>query len=521
MKVANFFDRTVTAALQVLQGIDADVLKSRLKKMSVVLAFDAVAASTSEGVTTLELATDLLARFYSGILLHCLDADAGTLVLSERLARNARAIHREIDIKVRASKCSFCLSVGATHPMLGIPTMFLGSAGWTAKLGVDGPVGSLDTGNPFGAAAAACVGVANAFRANFTADLAGAPLDGSLDFDVLHHRLEACGVAPILPAGLDLGDTHLVGLGAIGRAASWTLSRAVGLRGRIEGIDHDEIDLSNLQRYVGSVQADQDRRRKKTASAEKMFTDSSITFRGHTKTWGQYLAHTANFDLDRVAVALDTPEDRIAVQASLPRRLLNAWTQPGDLGVSHHDFLEGPCLACLYLPEKEVPSISQLVAEALGLPEPEIRVLLHLNFKVDDNFIARIAAATGVAARVLDRFKHLPLLTFYSKAVCGTAHFRRHGGGSRGEMAVPMAFQSALAGVLLAAEIIADAAPLRTQAVGAVTKINLLKPLGPYMVSPTAKHSSNRCLCQDNTYVAVYRRKHDNDDRPDAPPAVA
>jgi hypothetical protein len=38
--------------------------------------------------------------------------------------------------------------------------------------------------------------------------------------------------------------------------------------------------------------------------------------------------------------------------------------------------------------------------------------------------------------------------------------------------------------VLLAAEIVADAAPLRTHAVGAVMQINRLKPLGDTWLRP-------------------------------------
>ena len=52
-------------------------------------------------------------------------------------------------------------------------------------------------------------------------------------------------------------------------------------------------------------------------------------------------------------VALDSPEARIAVQASLPGPLYNAWTHPADVGWSRHErFGEDPCLACLYWPDE-------------------------------------------------------------------------------------------------------------------------------------------------------------------------
>ena len=50
------------------------------------------------------------------------------------------------------------------------------------------------------------------------------------------------------------------------------------------------------------------------------------------------------------------------VRRLCPRRVANAWTQPGDLGVSSHDFLEGACVNCLYLPDGEQKNEDQIIA---------------------------------------------------------------------------------------------------------------------------------------------------------------
>ena len=73
--------------------------------------------------------------------------------------------------------------------------------------------------------------------------------------------------------------------------------------------------------------------------------------------------------------------DRRAVQASLPEWIGNAWTQPGDLGVSLHRFQAGACLSCLYLPAHATPSEDAIVAEALRIPDHvmEIRKSLHFS----------------------------------------------------------------------------------------------------------------------------------------------
>ena len=507
MRVANFFDRNLAAVAEILRGIDPTALQARLSKLAVAVAFDHTAATTSEGVTTLELAVDLLARFYSGLSIRPLDACAETSSLAARLGKAASAIHPGIDLRVKPSKVALCLVVGSLAPSTNTPTIFLGSCGWTALLDSAEPVGSLNSGNPFGAAAAACLGVANTFRMIFSDEFANAPPDGRVELDVLHHRLARCPTVAELPP-IDLESTHLVGLGAIGRATAWTLSRAENLSGELNGVDHETIERTNLQRYVGTTQADQANARLKTRSVKKMFESTKVAFVEHSSTWGQYLAGRGDFRLRRVAVALDTAEGRIAVQASLPYRLLNAWTQPGDLGVSRHTFTSGPCLACLYLPDGKVRNFSENVADALRLPEMEIREKLHVGFRVDRAFLERVSEATGVSIDILRKFEHEPLSTFYSKAVCGTAHFNTSRGSDLGALAVPMAFQSAFAGILLAVEILADSAALRSLPMQSVTKINLLKPLGSYLMEPSAKHRSRRCLCQDEAYIAAYHLKY-------------
>lgn len=414
-----------------------------------------------------------------------------------------------------------CLVVGGSSPSIDAPTVFLGSRGWTARLDPDNPVGSLDSGNPFGAAAAACIGVANAFRIVFSDLLPDAPPDRAIEFDILYHRLEPAVIGPELPSVVDLDGTYLVGLGAIGRAAAWSMARAPALRGRLHAVDHETIEDTNLQRYVASTQEDARFSVAKTRSVSGMFRGSAVELVEHPLTWGQYLQSRGTRELDRVAVALDTAEDRIAVQTALPRRVLNAWTQPGDLGVSRHTFTSGPCLACLYLPDGEVASLSTLVADAIRLPEREVRELLHAGFRVDAAFLARVASTANVPLDALLPFDGLPLRSFYSKAVCGTTWFGPTAGGDRGALAVPMAFQSALAGVLLAVEIVADAASLRAATMHPVTKIDLLRPLGRYLTEPAAKHLSGRCICQDATYLAVYDQKYATDEPARGPHSLA
>ena len=512
MTLANFFERTATSVSSVLQGADPTWLRNKLKKLNVCIAFDDTAATSSEGNVALDLATDLFARFYPSINFIELEKTERTVAVTARLKALAKAIHPRIDFSVKETKLCGCLVVGRSRPTLEVPTIFVGSNGWTASVRYEGPSSSANTDNPFGASAAACLGVAGLFRMIFADELQISTTERPFDFDVLHHKNTASSAEAMLPKRIDLGRSHLVGLGAIGRATCWTLARVDGLCGELHGVDGEKIELSNLQRYLGATQSDaQKGGRKKTTSVARMFAETkSVDFRfiEHPLTWGDYLRARGDFGLSRVAVALDTAKDRIAVQASLPRRLFNAWTQPGDLGVSRHvDFANGPCLACLYWPKGEVKSLSVLVSESLCLPEPEIRTLLHINFRVDANFLRRVSEAANVPLDELFPFINEPIRSFYSKAVCGTTHFKADRIGIRGETAVPMAFQSALAGVLLAAEIVADVTSLRTLPMAPITNLNLLAPIGSHFHTPAAKLPTGQCICQDEIYQRAYRMK--------------
>src|SRR5262249_29171108 len=151
---------------------------------------------------------------------------------------------------------------------------------------------------------------------------------------------------------------------------------------------------------------------------------------------------------------------RVNAQASLPRWIANAWTQPENIGVSRHpSLLDGPCVACLYMPSGRRKNLDELVAESIGLADPvglrEVRALLHTGQPVGAAFIASISAKTGAPSDLLRQFEDQPLRAFYSRAVCGGLLIGFSGGNARVE--VPMAFQSAAAGIMLAAELIADA----------------------------------------------------------------
>ncbi|TNC65786.1 E2 ligase fold family C protein [Rubellimicrobium roseum] len=514
MALANFFDRSLLSAVQVLQGSNPAELRARLEAHIVELAFDGLAAGAAEGRAGLDLAVRLLARLYPTIRLTPLDK--GAEALAGELITLALSINHDLET-APAGESTVRLIFGGSPAREGPPTIYGGSEGWLAKVSTRGPVGVGGTALPFGAGAAACLGAANVFRSIF-ADLlpASAGLDADARLSLLDFSTGAAATQGDDAPDVDLGLTHLAGLGAIGNGVIWALARMPHLTGALHLVDHEVVDLSNLQRYVLARQSDVGRVKVEIAREALLAGRTSLVPVPFHQRWAEYIAGQGHRPMARVVTALDTAKDRIAVQASLPARILNAWTQAGDLGVSQHGFLgDEACLACLYLPQGAVSNEDEVIARALALPL-EQPVLLDLRERlvngqaVGETFVRDAAARLGLEPASLLGFSGEPLRQFYAKAVCGAQVIQPQAG--RGPVEVPLAFQSAMAGVMLAANLVAEAGGLRASPLKTTTVLDMMRPLGRRLgirVLKPAPTAAANCICQDPDFIAAYRRKHD------------
>lgn len=118
-------------------------------------------------------------------------------------------------------------------------------------------------------------------------------------------------------------------------------------------------------------------------------------------------------------------------------------------------------------------------------------------------FLERIAAAAGLSYDKLSSFEGRPLRELYQEGVCGgrVMEFRQAALEAKAE--VPMGFQSALAGILLAAEL-ARPEPLPHT----VTQIDLLSTFPERPGHPRAKTLTPRCLCLDEDFIEVFNQKY-------------
>jgi molybdopterin/thiamine biosynthesis adenylyltransferase len=285
-----------------------------------------------------------------------------------------------------------------------------------------------------------------------------------------------------------------------------------GVAGTVHVIDEQLISLSNLQRYILTTESDEGRI--KVELGAQHFEESIIKVEPYPRDWKNYCAHLNHQIPEVIITALDSANDRITVQAALPKTILNGFTEEGLLGVSRHwNFLGEACLACMYLPSRPKLSRAMEVAQNLGIVNSErtVREYLYYNRDVDASLLKLISDANGIPMEQLSNFVGTPMSEFYSNFVCGGI-FLKLKGDSKVEQKIeaPLAFQSAFAGILLASELFLWRAGYRKEAFANVTHFYPLLAINstsnPYHHS-LAKDVTGRCLCSDADFRSVYQTK--------------
>lgn len=499
MALADYYRRGAVAASQVLTGFDEAAFRSRLEATPVVVAVDRHAARSPDANHLLELLVRLLSRLYPSL---CLAGSEGTAALRDRLATLARGVNPLIELSDSPHGNAVGLAVGRRRWRIRT-LQYVGASGWDAFLDRSDPQPIGPDSNPFGAGAAAALAAGWLFRHLFTAS----GTEDSVVFSTLDGGRRLTRGAPRPRAVMDV-PAALVGVGAIGNAAVWALARTE-LEGQLHLIDPESIELSNLQRYVLALRSDEGASKVAVGVRELVGPLSPVDF---GVSWREYISSAPNTP-SRVLLALDNANDRRLAQGGLPRWIANGWTQPGDLGVSTHPRFggDGACVACLYLPDRPVPNADEVVAAALNIVDRvlDVRTLLHTNGPVPDELLTLIADRLGRPQELVAPYAGRPIRELYVEGVCGGAVLPLGGlGATPTEMHVPMAHQSALAGVLLGAALVRSVLgrdPGTTQA----TRVNVLRPLGEDLTQATRRRGDGRCICDDRDFVRRYSDKWD------------
>jgi len=464
------------------------------------------------------LSVNLCARLYPQL----------RVVAPSRVVDESQALALQIN-----PACDFVVGEGVTDadlawacPGRGPKSVVVAPVGWEVLIDLP-EAGRVRSTNMLASLAGAAIGTAELFRQVFAEFLPKGRVGPSPGrFNVLTHG-PTSAMLPDLPPDIPLGRVHLVGAGAVGQAAVYALAR-VSATGTIIVVDPQEVAISNLQRYVLAM--DGDVGTSKCAIVERTLKNKLETV-SVPASWSLDRPETQNAEV--ICAAVDSEDIRIALQASLPRRVYNAWTQPDDIGWSRHErFGVDPCVACLYWPARPRPSYHELVARAIR--QHELRTLSYLSAKIpvdvplqgaqvprlqgypvpaeasawtERSLLEDVAAQLGVSDEDVKIWKGRLLSDLYHEGICGGALVRRQQGDISVEMAVPLPHQSVLAGIMLATQLLVAARDdLRVHRTASVeSRLDLLA--GFPQLSGRPRQRSPNCICSDADFLERYRAK--------------
>ncbi|HEX6679825.1 MAG TPA: ThiF family adenylyltransferase [Gaiellaceae bacterium] len=518
MNLPRFLERVVDATTPLLGGLDRAAVTTKLETSSVALIAGERAAEGA-GRAGFLLSANLAARLYPRIALggpsELVRKAEGEIVLV-----NPRA--DVVDVADVPAKATLAYETALDDPT----AVSVAAREWNVY--VDRAENDAEEeAAPSAALVAASLGVGELFRVVFAEELGARGRTGPKP--AAFNLVTLAGPAYGLPLGADVevDEFRLVGAGAIGQAAAHTLAVA-GARGRMVVIDPENVALSNLQRYV--LTRDSDVGGGKVELLRERLARSGLEVAPTPTEWHAGLAEEQRPTL----VALDSAEARISVQASLPGPIYNAWTQPADVGWSRHErFGDDPCLACLYWPDHAVPSRHEQIAAAfrqhplrvlaylvhraipIGLPLPPggIPHVPGLEAPADADrwlvtpLVDDIAAAARIDVGELGAWRERPLADVYQEGICGGALLHLNVGEAPREVLVPLAHQSAFAGVMLATEfLVAQVPELRSARTTVIEgRFDVLSGLPQVLSRPRA--FTPACLCRDADFRDVYRDK--------------
>lgn len=496
MALAPFFSRAYSAIGAHL-GITRDELEQVLSGHVVGVYFGQLCSGDGNEKWIAELLVNLLARLYPAISL------SGDKSACDAASQAALAINPNIELVNFSREATVIVCIGEMAS--GSPGFMASASGWVAFVGDPNESPAAGPANPYSAGAAAALAAWRVFQTIFIQD------ETSLrPFPDISLSLLDCGVdngkLEDLPP-VDVGEVAVAGIGAVGNPAIWAWARHANLTGNLHLIDPENVELSNLQRYCLPALKDEKENKVELAQRELELNDSSLL----SKRWACSLEEFAdNYSgiegLPTICVSVDNIGGRRTAQALLPRLVVNGWTGATGLGTSWHRFAgNSACLGCLYHPKSVRPSQTEMAAKALGLPHMSLVDMWVKERPLDSDEVRGIEAHLKLSGGMLYKWIGRRVQDVYSAVICGQVEVDLPGMDK--VATVPLAHQSVLAGILMAAELIKRSLPEledKSQCEPLVIWNDIKMP-PKRLVAMRAKKAE--CFCGDMDYKNMYLEK--------------
>lgn len=376
-------------------------------------------------------------------------------------------------------------------------SLSLWADGWVCYLNED-VENKGDPSNPIGAFLAGALGAAEVFKQI----VKSIPLKqgfvvrfrDSLAFSAFDYSLSP-GLNPPLREGIDLSDCFAVGLGGIASGLILVLSCVPSLDGSITLIDHDDVEESNLNRYVIATLKD--------IGKPKADLCSTVLGKLHSyvirSSYQDFVSRLGEKRLPLVLVSVDNDAVRREIQSDVPRVILNAGTGDVVWRLSRHDFQHLACLGCISRADRMGDPVAIGLSRQLGLPLELIERFLSSREPVPTEVLA---SSGRLSRQEVEELSGQPLQTIRER-LCGWARL------VEGEEAVSLPFLSAFPGVLLAGELLKEKGFARDRPFLNTNRNHLVSSIlaYPHERSLMAIGKRQGCDCTRAAFQEHYQRK--------------
>jgi molybdopterin/thiamine biosynthesis adenylyltransferase len=446
-------DNSRTVRLIEELGANAQLSVLKMQKSVIGIYISNRWYNSINGKTALGFLVDILVRMFNIIIIEVEGINPLTpdfyLV---NLIQKANSINKNITLD-NTDMCDISIMIGNDYKQKKCH-IYISCDGWDAYSGFEMvDIKAEDSKvNPIGASLSSAFGAAEIFKCVLKEELVSANKKlkfKDIKFSAFTYDSGNSGRNPSLPDDINIGETLLIGAGAVGMAFISVL-RHMNISGNLTIIDHDIVDASNLDRYIG-VYADSINNQKTSVAKAALSHLQDLNISEINSKYQQYVESFGRV-IDVAICTVDNDETRQELQCDLPRILLNGVTGQSTFSVSRHDFINDGCLGCLYPIEKDKFVNEEKYSHALGIPVGDFTYRYENNIPLTQNDIEKLIKFINTPEIKLTLKAGITLREFLAdREICGRLNIT---GDS--QIQGTIGFVSAIPGILLVAELIKE-----------------------------------------------------------------